>query len=65
MDPVDEEQIIATNLTAFLRANIKEGEEYEVAMHPILRRVLVFNGDDLVLSCSFEELLAGPGGSLN
>ncbi|HET7483225.1 MAG TPA: hypothetical protein VFK89_10230 [Actinomycetota bacterium] len=64
MDPV-EEQLISTRLTEFLRANIKPGQEYEVAIHPILRRVLVFLDADLILSCSFEELIAGPGGSPN
>lgn len=59
------EDVISRNLTEFLRTNLKEGQEAEVAIHPELRRVLVFVDDELVLACRFEELLAGPGGSVN
>ena len=63
--PPDEKDLISANLLAFLRANIKEGEEAEIAIHPELRRVLVFVDDELVLTCGFDDLLAGPGGSVN
>ena len=61
----DQEELISRNLVALLRANLLEGQEAEVAIHPELRRVLVFVDDELVLTCGFDELLAGPGGSLN
>lgn len=61
----DQEELISRNLLALLRANLNEGQEAEVAIHPELRRVLVFVDDELVLTCGFDELLAGPGGSLN
>lgn len=61
----DQEELISRNLVALLRANLVEGQEAEVAIHPELRRVLVFVDDELVLTCGFDELLAGPGGSLN
>lgn len=60
-----DEDLISKNLVDFLRANLKEGQEAEVAIHPELRRVLVFVDDELVLTCGFDELLAGPGASLN
>jgi hypothetical protein len=60
-----DEDVISRNLVEFLRANLHEGQEAEVAIHPELRRVLVFVDDELVLTCGFDELLAGPGGSLN
>jgi len=61
----NEEDLISKNLVEFLRANIKEGQEAEIAIHPELRRVLVFVDDELVLTCGFDELIAGPGASLN
>jgi len=61
----DEEDLMSKNLVEFLRANIKEGQEAEIAIHPELRRVLVFVDDELVLTCGFDELIAGPGASLN
>ena len=59
------EELISRNLTRFLRANLKEGEEAEIAIHPELRHVLVFVNGELVLTCGFDELVAGPGGSNN
>ena len=50
----DPEELISRNLMEFLRANLKEGQEAEVAIHPELRRVLVFVDDELVLTCGFE-----------
>lgn len=61
----DQEELISRNLVEFLRANLKQGQEADVAIHPELRRVLIFVDDELVLTCGFDELLAGPGGSLN
>jgi len=61
----DERDLISKNLVAFLRANIKEGQEAEIAIQPELRRVLVFVDDELLLTCGFDELIAGPGASLN
>lgn len=63
--PPDQEELISRNLVAFLRANLKEGDEAEIAIHPELRRVLVFVDDELVLTCGFDDLLTGPGGSAN
>ena len=60
-----DEDVISRNLVEFLRANLEEGQEAEVAIPPGMRRVLVFVDDELVLTCGFDELLAGPGGSLN
>lgn len=60
-----QEELISRNLVALLRANLEEGQKAEVAIHPELRRVLVFVDDELVLTCGFDELLAGSGGSLN
>lgn len=61
----DQEQLISRNLARFLEANLKEGEEAEVAIHPELRHVLVFVDGELVLTCGFDELIAGPGVSTN
>ena len=63
--PPDERDLISANLFKFLRANVKEGQEVEVAMNPELRRVLVFVDDELILTCGFDDLVAGPGGSVN
>jgi hypothetical protein len=63
---MDEEiEIISHNLVQFLCGVIKEGQEAEVAMHPELRLVRVYIEDDCVLACTFDDLLAGPGVSLN
>jgi hypothetical protein len=51
----------AENLLALLREIVEPGHDVDVAVHPELRRVLVFSGDDVVLSCSFDDLIAGPG----
>lgn len=61
----DQEQLISRNLARFLEANLKEGEEAQVAIHPELRHVLVFVDGELVLTCGFDELIAGPGVSTN
>ncbi len=60
-----QEELISQNLRRFLQANLKEGQEAEVAIHPELRHLLVFVDDELVLTCGFDELLAGPGISNN
>jgi hypothetical protein len=61
----DEAAIISHNLVQFLRGVVKEGQEAEVAMHPELRLVRVYVDDQIVLACSFDDLLNGPGVSLN
>jgi hypothetical protein len=55
----------AENLVALLREIVTPDQDVDVAVHPELRRVLVFAGDDVVLSCSFDDLIAGPGINLN
>jgi hypothetical protein len=61
----DQEELISRNLTRFLADNLKEGQEAELAINPELRRILVFVDGELVLTCGFDELLAGPGVSPN
>ncbi|MGH2806277.1 MAG: hypothetical protein ACRDKT_03280 [Actinomycetota bacterium] len=61
----DQEALIAHNLTTFLADNLKEGQEAELAINPELRHILVFVDGELVLTCGFDELLAGPGISTN
>ncbi len=61
----EQEHLISHNITRFLQDNLKEGEEAEIAIHPELRHVLVFVNGALVLTCGFDELIAGPGGSNN
>ena len=62
---IDRSALISRNLTEFLRANLEPGQEAELAIHPQREEVLVFVDDELVLTCTFDELLAGPGHSLN
>lgn len=57
----DDTQAIATNLTNFLRTNLKPGQNADVAINPELRHVLVFVDGELTLTCSFDDLLLGPG----
>jgi hypothetical protein len=64
VSPRDDDPI-AQNLVQFLRSNLVEGQEAQIAIHPELRRVMVFVDDELVLACSFDDLLAGPGASVN
>lgn len=61
----DQEELISRNLTRFLQDNLKEGQEAELAINPELRHILVFVDGELVLTCGFDELLAGPGISTN
>ena len=56
---------MAHNLVALLQQVVEPGQDADVAINPELRRVLVFVGDELVLSCSFDDLVSGPGVSLN
>jgi hypothetical protein len=60
-----EEDAIAQNLQRFLKDNLKPGQEAQIAVHPELRRVMVFVDDELVLTCSFDDLVSGPGASVN
>jgi hypothetical protein len=61
----DEAEIISYNLVQFLRGVIREGQEAEIAIHKELRQVRVYVDDDVVLACTFDDLLGGPGVSLN
>lgn len=56
----DEDDVIARNLTEFLRANLKPGQNADVAINPSLRQILVFVDDELALTCSFDDLMLGP-----
>ena len=61
----DDSQAFATNLTNFLRANLKPGQNADVAINPELRHVLVFVDGELALTCSFDDLLIAPGAPSN
>ena len=61
----DDSLAIATNLTNFLRTNLKPGQNADVAINNDLRHVLVFVDGELALTCSFDELLKGPGANSN
>ncbi len=64
---VDEEQsrAISRNLTAFLAANLEKGQQAQVAIHRESESVVVFVNGEPILTCSFNDLRAGPGGSIN
>ncbi|MGH2806279.1 MAG: hypothetical protein ACRDKT_03290 [Actinomycetota bacterium] len=61
----EQESRIGYNLARFLQDYIKEGEEAELAIHPELRQVVIHVDDALVLTCRFDDLIAGPGISTN
>jgi hypothetical protein len=56
-----EEEKISENLMALLRSNLRPGDEAQIAVNKDLRQVLVFVDGRLILTCSFDDLLAGPG----
>lgn len=58
-------QLISRNLTEFLRLNLKPGQDAELAIHQEREEVIVFADGEPILNCSFDDLLAGPGGSIN
>lgn len=58
-------EAISRNLLALLRATVRPGREAAVAINPGLRRILVFADGELVASCSFDDLVGGPGASVN
>lgn len=60
-----EKDLIASNLLAFLRENVSEGQEAEVAINPELRAIVVHLDGELLLSCTFDELLKGSTGARN
>ncbi len=62
---MDRSDAISRNLLSFLERNLGREQEAQVAIHPEREEVLVFIEDKLVLTCTFDELLSGPGGSLN
>ena len=57
--------LISSNLTEFLRTNLKPGQEAELAIHQEREEVIVFVDGEPILNCTFDDLLAGPGGSVN
>ena len=61
----DSAHIISHNLTEFLRLNLKPGQEAELAIHQEREEVIVFVDGEPILNCTFDDLLAGPGGSVN
>lgn len=63
--PDDPYSRMSRNLVLWLRDNVPEGEDADVAINPELRAVLVFVQGRPVLSCSFEDLLKDPGSALN
>ncbi len=56
---------VGRSVLQFLREHMRPGDEAEVALHPELEAVVVFINGDAVLTCSFNDLVAGAGGSLN
>jgi hypothetical protein len=63
--PDDRYTLMSRNLVSWLRDNVPEGEDADVAINPELRAVLVFIRGRPVLSCSFEDVLSYPGSALN
>ena len=61
----DDSQALASNLTNFLRANLKPGQDADVAINPELRHVLVFVDGELALTCGFDDLLVASGTNNN
>lgn len=57
--------LISCNLTAFLERNLKPGQDAELAIHRERQEVIVFVDGEPILNCTFDDLLAGPGGSIN
>lgn len=57
--------LISRNLTEFLQRNLKPGQEAELAIHKEREEIIVFVDGEPILNCSFDDLLAGPGGSVN
>ena len=62
MDPYLE---LSGNLTEFLRCNLRPGQEAEVLIHNEREEVIVLIDGKPILSCTFDDLIAGPGGSVN
>ena len=54
---IPRETLIAQKLTAFLQENVQEGQDAEVAVHPEREMILVFIGGEMVLNCTFEQML--------
>jgi hypothetical protein len=63
--PGDPYSLMSRNLVSWLRDNVPEGEDADVAINPELRAILVFIRGRPVLSCSFEDLLGYPGSAMN
>ena len=62
----DETQTISRNIVALLRSAVKTKDDHaDVAVNAELRRVIIFVNDEPVLTCSYDELLNGPGFSTN
>ena len=61
----DETDDMTKHLVEFLQANVKPGQEATVAVNRSLNAVLVYIDGELALSCSMDDLRAGPGVCLN
>ncbi|MGH2788702.1 MAG: hypothetical protein ACRDJV_12505 [Actinomycetota bacterium] len=57
--------MMSRNLVDWLRDNVPEGEDADVAINPELQAILVFVRGRPILSCSFEDLLSDPGSAMN
>ena len=57
--------LISRNITEFLERNLKPGQDAELAIHQERQEIIVFVDGEPILNCSFDDLLAGPGGSVN
>lgn len=56
---------ISENLLSFLQANIGPGEAAEIALNKELEQVIVLRDGEPILSCTFDDMVAGPGGCSN
>jgi hypothetical protein len=56
---------VCRNLASFLKDNFGNGREAELAINAGLRHVVVRVDGELVLTCGFDDLVGGAGGSTN
>lgn len=57
--------LFAANIAEFLRRNLKPGQEADLAIHNEREEVIVFVDGEPILNCTFDDVVAGPGGSPN
>lgn len=54
----DDGERIASHLVSLLSVAVRPGQEVQVAVNRELRAVIVWVDDEVLLSCSFDELLS-------